>query len=76
MQKQAFASKVDRLGLGERLRCDLRHERLGTWCGEVTINQPQTPDPGVSLQVTGGIVFLEPLGEPSPPPKAADVEEK
>ena len=75
-QKQAFAGKVDRLGLSERLRCELRHQRLGTWCGEVTINQKRAPDPGVPLQVTGGIVFLEPLGEPSPPPKAADVEEK
>lgn len=75
-QKQAFASKVDRLGLSERLRCDLRHERLGTWCGEVTINQSRTPDQGEPLQVTGGIVFLEPLGEPAPQPKPVDVEEK
>jgi hypothetical protein len=75
-QKQAFASKVDRLGLSERLRCELRHERLGTWCGEVTINQSRTPDPGVPLQVTGGIVLLEPLGEPAPPQKETNVEEK
>jgi hypothetical protein len=26
--------------------------------------------------VTGGIVFLEPLGEPAPQPKPVDVEEK
>jgi hypothetical protein len=75
-QKLPFAGKVDRLALSDRLKCEFRHERLGTWCGELTITQPRAPDRSVPLQVTFAVLLLEPIGDQPAPPKEAPVEEK
>ncbi|HSW46646.1 MAG TPA: hypothetical protein VLM89_13870 [Phycisphaerae bacterium] len=73
-QKQSFAGKVDRLALTDRLQCELRHYKLGTWQGEVTVGPPRTPDPLATFQVVGARVFLEPMGEQPATPGPVQVQ--
>jgi len=75
-QKLPFAAKVDRLALGNRLECNLRHERLGTWVGEFTIAPSATPDRLAPLQVVYALVVIEPLEESPAPAKPTPVEQK
>lgn len=75
-QKLPFVTKVDRLALSERLRCDLRRERLGLWCGEFSIGQARASERQPLLQVTSAVLLLESIADQPPPPKEASVEGK
>lgn len=73
-QKLPFVTKVDRLALSERLKCDLRRERLGLWCGEFTIGQARASERQPLLQVTSAVLLLESIADQPPPPKETSVE--
>lgn len=60
-QNHPVADFVDALALGESLVCDLRHKQLGTWTGEVRMDELSggRSQEG-QLQISGAMIVLEP----------------
>lgn len=61
-QKVSFAGLVNQFVLNDRLPCELRHEQLGTWGGELQLQGAggqRSVDPETPLQITGGKIYLE-----------------
>ncbi|MBP7934954.1 MAG: hypothetical protein KA354_09945 [Phycisphaerae bacterium] len=61
-QKSSFAAQVNQVVLNDRVPCELRHEQLGTWGGELQLQgagAQRGMDLETPLQITGGKIYLE-----------------
>ncbi len=61
-EKEGLTDKIDVLSLNEQRDCDMKYEQLGTWSGELNIqDEPSAPASDKSMRVAGAKIIFEPL---------------
>ena len=59
--KEITPEQIDLSSLNETRECEMKYEQLGTWSGEASIPEPNTPADGKIYRIVGAKIVLEPL---------------